>query len=170
MSGTDDLKVKLFDSMLSAWNVSGETIKAWGEEVQLEKTIEECAELIVALQHSKTRTLDTRTVASEIADVMVMVICATRVIGPDLVVEEMNKKLVRLKGRLETLRPKVELEDKYKRAVELTAELENKYQKEVAQVDELRLQLKRLQNSRTDEYSDAKASKTRSSKNSGVKR
>ena len=141
----DDVKAKLLDNFLAAWNISGETIKAWGEEVQIEKTIEECAELIVALQHSKSRTLDTRDVASEIADVMVMAICATRVIGPELVVEEMNKKLVRLKGRLDIIKPKVELEDKYNKAVEHLAELDLKYQQEAEKTGILRQQIAVLQ-------------------------
>ena len=76
----DELKVKLFDSLLTAYHVSGDTIKAWGEQIQFDKTIEECAELIVALQHSKTRTLDVRSLATEVADVLVMTVCCARII------------------------------------------------------------------------------------------
>lgn len=152
MSDKDDkndseekLKVKLFDSLLTAYCVSGDTIKAWGEDVQLNKTIEECAELIVALQHSKSRTLDIRAVASEIADVLVMTVCAARVIGVDLVSDEMNKKLTRLKGRLETIKPKVDLEDKYARAVQHAAEMERKYFRVNARAEELQKKLLALQ-------------------------
>jgi NTP pyrophosphatase (non-canonical NTP hydrolase) len=143
----EDSKVKLFDGLLCAYNVSSDTIRAWGETAQLDKTIEECAELIVALQHSRTRTLDTRSVASEIADVLVMVVCAARIVGVDVVSEEMGKKLVRLKGRLEAVKPQVDLEEKYTRAVQHASEVETKYKRELAANEELRLQLKKLQGS-----------------------
>lgn len=140
----EDLKVRLFDGLLCAYNISSETTKAWGETAQLDKTIEECAELIVALQHSRSRTLDTRTVASEIADVLVMSVCAARIVGVDVVSEEMSKKLARLKGRLEAVKPRVDLEDKYKKAVQYSTEMENLYHAELARSEELREQLEHL--------------------------
>ena len=141
----DELKVKLFDNLLSASHVSGDTIKAWGDEAQLNKTVEECAELIVAIQHAKTRTLDVRAVASEIADVLVMTICAARVIGVEIVSEEMNKKITRLRGRLDTVKPQLDLSDKYIKAIERSTELEKMYFLETAKVEELSTQLKRIQ-------------------------
>lgn len=141
----DELKVKLFDSLLTAYHVSGDTIKAWGEDIQFDKTVEECAELIVALQHSKSRTLDVRSLASEIADVLVMVVCCSRIIGEDVVSDEMNKKLTRLKGRLEVVRPKSDLEDKYNKAVQHSTEMESRYYRELAKGEELRRQLLLLQ-------------------------
>lgn len=141
----DELKVKLFDSLLTAYHVSGDTIKAWGEDMQFDKTVEECAELIVALQHSKSRTLDVRSLASEIADVLVMVVCCSRIIGEDVVSDEMNKKLTRLKGRLEVVRPKSDLEDKYNKAIQRSTEMESRYYRELAKGEELRRQLLLLQ-------------------------
>jgi NTP pyrophosphatase (non-canonical NTP hydrolase) len=141
----DELKVKLFDSLLTAYHVSGDTIRAWGEDIQFDKTIEECAELIVALQHSKSRTLDIRNLATEIADVLVMVVCCARIIGEDVVSEEMHKKLQRLKGRLETVKPKLDMEEKYKKAVQHSTEMESLYYMELTKVEELREQLKKLQ-------------------------
>ena len=138
-------KLKLFDNLVCAYHVAEITIKAWGEDAQLNKTIEECAELIVALQHSKSRTLDVRTVASEIADVLVMVMCAARVIGVDLVTDEMSKKLTRLKTRLETVKPQVDLEDRYNKAVQQSTEMESRYYKELARAEELQRQLLALQ-------------------------
>lgn len=143
----DELKVKLFDSLLTAYHVSGDTIKAWGEDVQFDKTVEECAELIVALQHSKSRTLDVRNLATEIADVLVMVVCCSRIIGEDVVADEMNKKLLRLKGRLEVARPKSDLEDKYNKAVQHSTEMESRYYRELARTEELKRQLLLLQDS-----------------------
>lgn len=142
----EDLKVKLFDSLLTAYCLSSDTIKAWGEEAQVNKTIEECAELIVALQHSRSRTLDVRAVASEVADVLVMTMCVSRIVGVDLVSDEMNKKLLRLRGRLETSKPRSDLEEKYNKAVQTSAEMESRYYKELARSEELRRQLLEIQN------------------------
>jgi len=140
-----DTKLKLFDNLLCAYHVSEATIKAWGEDAQLNKTIEECAELIVALQHSRSRTLDIRSLASEIADVLVMVVCAARIVGVDLVADEMSKKLTRLKGRLETTKPKSDFEEKYNNAIKLSSEMENRHYKELARSEDLRRQLLELQ-------------------------
>ena len=115
--------------------------------MQLNKTIEECAELIVALQHSKSRTLDVRTVASEIADVLVMAMCAARVIGVDLVSDEMSKKLTRLKSRLDAVKPKIDLEDKYNKAVQQSTEMESRYYKELARSEEFQRQILVIQES-----------------------
>ena len=142
-----DIKLKLFDNLLCAYHVSADTIRAWGDDAQLNKTIEECAELIVALQHSRSRTLDVRAVASEIADVFVMVMCAARVVGVDLVTDEMSKKLTRLKTRLETVKPQSDLEDKYKKAVQQSSEMESRYYKELARSEELQRQILMLQDS-----------------------
>lgn len=144
---SDDLKIKLFDSLLCAYRIAETTIKAWGEDAQLNKTVEECAELIVALQHSRSRTLDVRIVASEIADVMVMVMCAARVVGVDIVADEMNKKLTRLKGRLESVKPQIDLEEKYIEALQQNSYMESLYQKEVARSKELQRVLLELQGS-----------------------
>ena len=56
----------------------------------------------------------------------------------------MSKKLTRLKGRLETIKPKVDLEEKYKRAVEHGSEMETLYYKEVARAEVLMEQLKKF--------------------------
>lgn len=141
----EDLKVKLFDSLLTAYCLSSDTIKAWGEEAQVNKTIEECAELIVALQHSRSRTLDVRTVASEVADVLVMTMCVARIVGVEVVSDEMNRKLSRLKGRLDTAKPPSDLEEKYNKAVQTSTEMESRYYKELARSEELRRQLLEIQ-------------------------
>lgn len=143
----DELKIKFFDNLICAYKLSADTIKAWGMSGQLDKVVEECAELIVALQHSKSRTLDVTVVASEVADVLVMSMCAARIVGMDLVSEEMNKKLVRLKERLDAVRPKVDLEEKYNKAIQQSTELEAKYNKELARSEELQRQLLLIQSS-----------------------
>lgn len=145
MQQDETAKLKLFDNLVCAYHVAETTIKAWGEDAQLNKTIEECAELIVALQHSRSRTLDVRAVASEIADVLVMVMCAARVVGVDLVTDEMSKKLTRLKSRLETVKPQTDLEDKYNKAVQQSTEMESRYYKELARAEELQRKLLAIQ-------------------------
>lgn len=141
------LKVKLFDSLLTAYCLSSDTIKAWGEEAQINKTIEECAELIVALQHSRSRTLEVRTVASEVADVLVMTMCIARIVGVEVVSDEMSKKLMRLKGRLDTAKPRSDLEEKYNKAIQISSEMESRYYRELAKSEELRRQLLEIQGS-----------------------
>ena len=59
----------------------------------------------------------------------------------------MNKKLLRLKGRLEVVRPKSDLEDKYSKAVQHSAEMESRYYRELARTEELKRQLLLLQDS-----------------------
>jgi NTP pyrophosphatase (non-canonical NTP hydrolase) len=166
----EDTKVKLFDGLLCAYNISSDTIRAWGEATQLDKVVEECAELIVAIQHSRSRTLDTRIVASEIADVLVMVICAARIVGADAVSEEMNRKLVRLRGRLETIKPKVDLEDKYRQAMQRGSELESMYRQESMKVDQLREQIRLLQeNLQPDNAVESEAPKSDKKSKLGTK-
>lgn len=74
-----------------------------------------------------------------------MVICAARVIGVDLVTDEMSKKLTRLKGRLEAVKPQTDLEDRYNKAIQQSSEMENRYFKEKARAEELYRQLLALQ-------------------------
>jgi NTP pyrophosphatase (non-canonical NTP hydrolase) len=155
MPDDETTKLKLFDNLVCAYHVSDTTIKAWGESAQLDKTIEECAELIVALQHAKSRTLDVRAVATEIADVLVMVVCAARIVGVDIVADEMKKKLTRLKGRLETVKPQIDLEEKYREAIQRSSELESLYKQEMEKVEQLKDYVKKLQDTLPAGASDA---------------
>lgn len=59
---------------LELWKIDilKNAIKKWGIDSQLDMLIEECAELIVALQHFKRRRINWEDVAEEIADVKIM--------------------------------------------------------------------------------------------------
>lgn len=93
-----------------------DAIKHYGEERQYNKTIEECAELIVAIrQFIDTQGIkcSSEGVASEIADVIIMALQAAKMIGIPTVVSEIDRKLDRLKIRMtkENYRLKAEDED-----------------------------------------------------------
>jgi hypothetical protein len=57
----------------------------------------------------------------------------------------MNKKITRLRGRLDTVKPQLDLSDKYVKAIERSTELEKMSFLETAKVEELSTQLKRIQ-------------------------
>lgn len=81
-----------------------EALSVYGSASQVEKTVEECAELIHAIQKSKEglrTTLKIAAVAEEIADVEI-VLAQMRLIFPG-VTEMKTKKLERLRERIETI-------------------------------------------------------------------
>jgi NTP pyrophosphatase (non-canonical NTP hydrolase) len=57
----------------------------FGDEKNLDQMIEECGELIVAIQHYKRGRISPDEVAIEIADVIMMADQLRMIIGPDLV-------------------------------------------------------------------------------------
>ena len=75
-------------------------ITHWGEQGQIDMAIEECAELIVALQHMRRDRVNTDAVASEIADVLIMCGQMRLLVGPKAVDAMFEEKLARLAGRL----------------------------------------------------------------------
>jgi len=72
----------------------------YGAEFQLEQTIEECAELIVALRH--LRRGKTSDVVTELADVAIMIQQMRLLFGAQAFDMEVEKKLTRLQERLKT--------------------------------------------------------------------
>jgi len=93
-----------------------DAIQHYGEEAQYNKTIEECAELIVAIrQFIDTQGIkcSSEGVASEIADVIIMALQAAKMIGIPMVVSEIDRKLDRLNNRIvkENYRLKADTED-----------------------------------------------------------
>lgn len=74
----------------------------WGLESQVDMSIEELSELILALQkHFRRRSIDAQAVASEIADVEFMCDQLRCIIGDDLVDKEKEFKLSRLIRRMD---------------------------------------------------------------------
>ncbi len=73
----------------------------FGSNPQIRQTQEECGELIVALSHLSRGRATQEEVASEIADVEIMMAQMRIVVGDDLVEAAKAEKLERLRGVLE---------------------------------------------------------------------
>ena len=88
-------------------NILKNAIETWGDDVQIDMMIEECAELIVALQKSK-RHYDTTSqkqdilsnIIDEVADVTIMMKQAEIIFGKKIIEERINFKMERLSNRL----------------------------------------------------------------------
>jgi hypothetical protein len=76
----------------------------WGEASQLDMAIEECAELIVALQHWKRERIGTDKVIEEIADVEIMMGQLRVMFDGEKVDWRHRGKIQRLKERLKRAR------------------------------------------------------------------
>lgn len=85
--------------------VCARAIKANGDHEQIDQAIEELAELIVALRHSRRFRASMRQVATEIADVAIMVEQLATIYGKDAVQSEIDAKIQRLDGRLNANHP-----------------------------------------------------------------
>lgn len=87
-------------------NILNRALKTYGIHAQLDQTIEECAELIVAIRHSQRNDrIDCAqehqdAIISEIADVQIMLDQLKLVFGRKIVEAEYYKKLNRLEERL----------------------------------------------------------------------
>ena len=77
------------------------TIDKWGKEAQFDQMTEECAELIVSLQHFHRGKIDQQAVIDEIADVTLMLGQLTWMFGPEQIEAAVQKKLKKLDKLLE---------------------------------------------------------------------
>lgn len=75
-------------------------IQKWGKEAQMDQAIEECAELIVALRHLRRGKATPEQVASEVADVLIMVGQLRIMLEYALVDRAVRAKMERLEERL----------------------------------------------------------------------
>ena len=82
----------------------------YGTPAQMAKAEEECAELIVALKHYKLGKVAAQDVITELADVMIMVWQMAEVFDSEALVDELKRKLVRLRDRMD-LEDKIENEN-----------------------------------------------------------
>ena len=77
-------------------------IRVWGVEPQWRQVQEECAELIVMINHTLRKRATPDQLAEEVADVAIMVEQAKRMLGKSPLVERLvKKKLERLGRRLD---------------------------------------------------------------------
>jgi NTP pyrophosphatase (non-canonical NTP hydrolase) len=87
---------------MSRQDLAADALRLWGHTAQIDMMIEECGELIVALQHFKRGRATNIEVASEIADVTLMLDQAALMFDRVLVGEQITEKVKRLFVRLET--------------------------------------------------------------------
>ena len=81
--------------------ILGAAIAKFGVDSQVAKTLEECGELIVAIMHHRDNRIDVAALASEVADVSIMVQQMEMMLPAGLVAEARREKLDRLRKRLE---------------------------------------------------------------------
>lgn len=77
-----------------------DALDKWGPTAQVNQTVEECAELIVALRHHARGKATRDDVASEVADVLVMALQLRLLVGPNIIDREVVAKMKRLEERL----------------------------------------------------------------------
>lgn len=75
----------------------------WGSEAQMHMVFEECGELINALAKVYRGRSDASDVITELADVTIMMEQMATMLGYDLYELEKERKLIRLKERLEKI-------------------------------------------------------------------
>ena len=85
------------------WVIYQQALAKFGEDAQMDMAVEECAELIVALKHFRRERCGVLEIASELADVQIMVNQMKEIVGHDKFNAAMNVKFDRL---AETIRGK----------------------------------------------------------------
>ncbi len=88
--------------MMRYREIYAKTISKWGEDAQYDQAIEECAELIAALQHFARGKVGKDAVVSELADVFLMVGQLTYMFGEDLMSAAVENKIDKLHLLLES--------------------------------------------------------------------
>ena len=83
-----------------------QAVLAFGSESQLEIAVEECAELINAIQKMKRGRAMLMEVVTEIADVEIMCRQLELIFGSDRVARERERKLERLEQRIQAFTKK----------------------------------------------------------------
>ncbi len=84
----------------ASYNTLIDALKTWGEEEQFWMAVEECGELLTSLNQLRRRRIDKAKLASEVADVFIMMNQLAIVVGEAEVQEQIEYKLRRLKERL----------------------------------------------------------------------
>ena len=89
-------------SVMWKMSILNRAIKQWGVEAQLDMLVEECSELILAIQHMKRKRCGWEEVAEEIADVRIMTSQFHTLDGvSDMIHGKEMEKLERLEKRLD---------------------------------------------------------------------
>lgn len=82
------------------FEICARAIKHYGAAAQKEMLIEECAELIQALQHEKRGRINPEEVCEEIADVQIMLNQISLLYPERLIKKAFERKMSRLKSRM----------------------------------------------------------------------
>lgn len=82
-----------------------EAVETWGEDAQIDMAVEECGELIVALEHLKRGRANEDDVAEELADIRIMYEQLSRMIGQERVNRRVLQKMDRLRERIDEAEP-----------------------------------------------------------------
>lgn len=88
-----------------------DALETWGEEEQFWMAVEECGELLTSLNQLRRRRIDKAKLASEVADVFIMMNQLAIVVGEPEVQEQIEYKIRRLKERLDSFNNRVQPED-----------------------------------------------------------
>jgi NTP pyrophosphatase (non-canonical NTP hydrolase) len=91
----------MYMAMMRYREIYAKSIDKWGEKAQYDQAIEECAELIAALQHYARGKVSKEEVVHEIADVFLMVGQLTYIFGEDKLTAAVEDKVVKLRQLLE---------------------------------------------------------------------
>lgn len=78
-----------------------EAVETWGLHAQIDMAVEECGEVIVALQHLQRERADREDVIEELADLRIMFEQLRWYFGEDFVDPVVREKMDRLRERLE---------------------------------------------------------------------
>lgn len=76
-------------------------VETWGLDAQIDMAVEECGEVIVALQHLQRERADREEVIEELADLRIMFEQLRWYFGQDFVDPVVEEKMGRLRERLE---------------------------------------------------------------------
>jgi len=89
-------------------NLLQRAMDTWGVDAQMDMVVEECAELIMAIQHYKRNRVDINKIGEEMADVKIMIdqFHTIDALSNTIHIKEMEK-LTRLKERLDAHDAKV---------------------------------------------------------------
>jgi len=87
-------------SKLKTISILRAAISKWGEKAQMRMVSEECSELSAAVNQYERGRISKEEIASEIADVTIMVRQARMIIGNDLVDRQIDEKMMRLADTL----------------------------------------------------------------------
>lgn len=88
--------------MTALTDIPHRALAIFGHESQWQMVTEECAELIVAVSHYRRNRASADAVAEEIADVLITLEQAIEMVGPERVEAALNRKLERLRSRVES--------------------------------------------------------------------